>query len=1064
MVDQFEELFTLTVSEDDRGSSSTCSPHYRNPSLRVRVVFTMRADFYDRPLEYPEFGELLRRGLVSVTMPAKEHLHDAITGPAARVGIGVDEGLVETIVHDVAGQPGALPLMEYALTELFERRTDQRLTLDAYNQSAGVMGALGRRAEEIFKRYDESGKDAVRQVFLRLVTVEAGSEDTRRRIPLTELQGLGIEPAALQQTLDDFGEHRLLTFDRDPDTREPTVEVAHEALLNRWERLRTWIDDRRDDLGLQRRLATAAGEWNDAGCTTEYLLGGGRLDHYQAFMAETDLPLSKTETDFLAQSRKHSNELSVRRRRRRRAIMAGFGVAAVIATVFAAVALLSQRRAEDEALRARASELAAFAAQVLAEDPDLSLRLLLESIDTAEPSFETIASLHEAVLAHRVVAHLPEPYWGGALSPDGTTLVSFAGETFAAIETSTGEVVWEKPQNPSAWIGGGVFTTDGDAVFGLPEPWEEDYGPVPAALRGVHRIDAATGERTVYPIESEFEIETLVPNGCGRIDPGLPLIARFIGEAPGIAAVLRLDLGAGTAETVATFEAGAMSRGAWTTDEDVTKVALGLSQQTAVLDLQTGETQGFGPTSDYSADQVLSPDGRLVVTTSGVRNDVWDISTDQLHWAIPGSADSPVVFSTDGGQVLVRNRLFSSSGEMLIDFPAEGGDLMSGDGHVVVMGSEVINAGPNGEVGAINLPLGGKYAAGIDLAGDTGAALQMLDSAFGPAHLFDVTSGEVILQIDHVMSIPSLSADGRLVALQQEVAPNWFGSIGLFEASSGDLIMTLPGLCATDNNLGRGPDCRKFPETPFSGFAYRLLVTPDGRFLAANLLLSSGDLALVVWDLASGDLVHHSDEVIWLGEPIPSPSGDQLFVPVYDEDAGLRVAILDTTTWDEVGEITGSEGGEVGEPVYALRFSPDGSLLAVGDGGFVRLDAETLEPRQHFESECGVLDIRISPDEATVATSCDNRHDVMVYDAETGAKTQQIRVGDDEIRAIALLSGTELLVVPHSGPGLVLTTDIEELIEIARDRVVGSFSEEECELYGFELCPTEPEPGDEPEP
>lgn len=1111
VVDQFEELFALTNSDEERARFlAVLEELVANPSLRVRVLMTMRADFYDRPLEYPEFGEMLRSGLVSVTMPAAEYLREAIAGPARRVGLGVDDALVESIVRDVSGQPGGLPLMEYALTELFERRHGPRLTIEAYRVTAGVMGALGRRAEELFKRYDETGREAVRQTFLRLVTVEEGSADTRRRIPLSELRGLEIDSAALEQVLDDYGSHRLLTFDRDPDTREPTVEVAHEALLARWDRLRTWIDDRRDDLSTYRRLAAAAKEWTDSDGADEYVLTGGRLEHYQAFAAETDLFLTANEAEYLLASRAHNAGLRTRRRRRRRAIMAGFGVAAMIATVFAVVAFLSQQRAEDaaaealaseelaqqrkeeadsnaanareqeliaesEARRSRASELAAYAAQVLDEDPNLSLHLLLESIDTAEPTAEIIAALRGAMLKHRAIARLPEPYaeHDGVLSPHGEIVISFTEANYAAIEVPTGRILWEKPQLPEEWIGDGIFAVNGEAVFGLPRiSDEQDWEVEPEEPAGLVRIDVTTGERTFYPIASEYGISDILANGSGTIDPNLPIMVRSLDEP--MAAVLQLDLEAGVAEPVATYGWGAISDGVWTTDAAVTKVALGLSEQTAVLDLETRETRRFGPKSTYGANQVLSPDGTYVVTTSSNRNDVWNVVLDEPYWTVPQVGQGAAMFDPNGERVLIDNRIYSRDGQLLIELPGEGASSpMTTDGRLILYRDGLFNAGPQGEIASIDLPMGGRYFAGVDLEGDTGVALNVLGSWFGAAYVYDFAAseeavwGEIRLRIPNVAGDPAISDDGRLVALQQEVEPGWFGPIGLYDTRSGELVMELPGLCSASNDTSTGPDCLAYPKVPFAGAPHHTLLAPDGSFLAATLEVDSPGRALVVWDLEDGGIAYAGDKQFWVAEPVLSPEGDRLLFletveGVGEEDRGAQLVVLDTATWEEIVKIPWGEGEEVNVSAEVLRYGPDGSVLRWGLAGLALLEDVTWDViRRGEEPDCFLRDPQFSPDGSTIASTCWYSGEIILYDAATLTITSQISTGDPHLRGIKFVGDTELLVIGHSGPGIILETDTEKLIEIAKKRVVGDFREDECERYGIERCM--PDEEEEPE-
>src|SRR5262249_23234135 len=143
-----------------------------------------------RPLRYANFGELLRKRTEVVLPLLPDELRQAILSPAERVGLTLENGLVDAIVNDVGEQPGTLPLLQYALTELYERRHGSTLTLDAYRASGGVMGALARRAEDLYTGLDSIGREAARQLFLRLVTLGEGTEDTRRRVRRTELSAL----------------------------------------------------------------------------------------------------------------------------------------------------------------------------------------------------------------------------------------------------------------------------------------------------------------------------------------------------------------------------------------------------------------------------------------------------------------------------------------------------------------------------------------------------------------------------------------------------------------------------------------------------------------------------------------------------------------------------------------------------------------------------------------------------------------------------------------------------------------------------------------------------------
>jgi WD40 repeat protein/transcriptional regulator with XRE-family HTH domain len=319
VIDQFEELFTLVPDERVRaGFINSLFSAVADARSRLRVVITLRADFYDRPLRYLPASELLGRRTEVIGPLAADEMYQAITGPAQRHGLELEHGLVATILQDVGEQPGTLPLLQYTMTELYERRAGRLLTRAAYAASGGVFGSLARRAESLYTGLSGAEQAAARQLFLRLVAPGDSADDTRRRVLLAELRsavgadsgvgaGSGPRDTALERVLDLYGRYRMLTFDRDPRTGEPTVEVAHEALLSSWPRLRGWLDASREQLLVQRRLLASAAEWRAAGQDRSFLARGARLAQFAALPAEADgagagLALTAEEQDYLAAS------------------------------------------------------------------------------------------------------------------------------------------------------------------------------------------------------------------------------------------------------------------------------------------------------------------------------------------------------------------------------------------------------------------------------------------------------------------------------------------------------------------------------------------------------------------------------------------------------------------------------------------------------------------------------------------------------------------------------------------------------------------------------------------
>ena len=411
VIDQLEELFTHTDPSTANLFLSNLAASVNVRTSRLRLVCTLRADFYDRPLLHPDFGELLRTGTEVITPMSPSGLEHAIAGPARRVGVEVDQALVAEIVADVVERPAALPLMQYALTEMFDLRKRNVIAAGAYHQVGGVLGALVQRAEGIYATLDEESRLATRQVFLRLVSMgDQGELDTRRRALVAEVTSLGTWGESIRTVLDLYGHHRLLTFDRDVVTRGPTVEISHEALLTEWARLHSWIDDARNDMKLQRKLAAAMTEWERADRSDDFLLAGGVLQQIEGWAATSAIRLTEDEGIFLEASvslRDRLEEVRVaaeeerlsavaRSQRRARLLFAVVAVAFIVSALASyawyqrndarqlaseadASAAVATRLAGESAALERAASLSDQSIRQSGQDTQLAMLLALEA-------------------------------------------------------------------------------------------------------------------------------------------------------------------------------------------------------------------------------------------------------------------------------------------------------------------------------------------------------------------------------------------------------------------------------------------------------------------------------------------------------------------------------------------------------------------------------------------------------------------------------------------------------------------------------------------------------------
>ncbi|MFF0445881.1 hypothetical protein ACFYT4_05595 [Streptomyces sp. NPDC004609] len=264
LVDQFEELFTLCRDPAERSAFVTLML-----DGGADVVIAVRADFYGRCAEHPALVRALKDAVLLVGPMTPRQLRDAVVGPAAAERLIVERALTARIVADVADEPGGLPLMSHALLEVWRRRRGRTLAEEAYEAIGGVQGAIAHTAEEVFAALTREEAPAARALLLRLVSPGDGTEDTRRPADREELVPSGSR--VYEHVLERLVRARLLTAD------DNSVNLAHEALITGWPRLRSWIEEDRDLLRLHRRLTEAARTWEELGRDAGALYRGAQL-------------------------------------------------------------------------------------------------------------------------------------------------------------------------------------------------------------------------------------------------------------------------------------------------------------------------------------------------------------------------------------------------------------------------------------------------------------------------------------------------------------------------------------------------------------------------------------------------------------------------------------------------------------------------------------------------------------------------------------------------------------------------------------------------------------------
>ncbi|MCT2588801.1 WD40 repeat domain-containing protein [Streptomyces sp. N2-109] len=432
IVDQFEELYTLGADPAERDTFIDRLVAATEADSRLRVVIAVRADFLGRCAEHPGLTAVLQDATLLAGPMSRAELREAIVRPAAVDGLIVERSLTDRLLDEVEGAPGGLPMMSHVLLETWRHRSGRALTETAYEAAGGLHGAVVRTAEQVYEELTASQAELARRILLRLIAPGDGTPDTRRPTEHAELDFGG--PADTRVVLERLVRARLITFD------DGTVDLAHEALITAWPRLREWIDAERDRLRVHRSLSEAARTWQALGRENAALYAGSRLDAaHDAFPPNAAEPHGSGQAERETREERRIDELtpperqflsaSLRRRHRaarlRRTVVAVLAALVMLASGTAVVALQARATAHAERDDAVFGRLTAEADGVRETRAGLAARLDVAAHRMrSTPDLRTrLASDAGRVLATRLSGHRGLGS-SVAYAPDGRTLAS----------------------------------------------------------------------------------------------------------------------------------------------------------------------------------------------------------------------------------------------------------------------------------------------------------------------------------------------------------------------------------------------------------------------------------------------------------------------------------------------------------------------------------------------------------------------------------------------------------------------------------------------------------------
>ena len=1037
VVDQAEEV--VTVCRDPGEREAFLDALAGHADTGAGVVVALRADRLGLLGGHRRFARLLERGLHLLGPMSEEDLRAAIEGPAHRAGLLIESGLVDLLVSEVAGEPGALPLLSHALVQTWENREGRTLTVAGYRAAGGIRGAVAQSAEALFQHLPGTAQSTLHDLMLRLVIASPDGQVVRSPVPRRIVTGDGERESLLERLV----AARLVTADGEQ------VELAHESLIQAWPRLRSWLDEDVEGQRILRHLTVAADTWQAMGRPASELYRGTRLTRALDWRARTTTELTSTEQAFLdagralaeAESRSAEQRFVEQRKanRRLRVLLAGVAALLAVAVVAGGLAVREGQRADVQASRAdsqaqlaQVRELAAASRAATTTDPELAILLALQASELSQTASgdlarEALESLHGAVVASRIDRVVPDLGGNVAWSPTGDLFVTEGPEDTGLVDlrdTETGKSVrsfvgHDIDINDVAFSPSGLLATTGDD--GALRVWDPQDGRMVLEVVGRGGVWGPS-----FSADSGLVSAAWIDEGTVRV----------------------VDTADGTTLVRVGVDGGPRST---SLSPDGRMVAAASSDPTSarVFDTATGEPVHALPGHDARLRTVrYSPDGEWLATASEdgtVR--VRDAQTGETVHTLTdfGSAVAGVAWAPDSRRLAAGGfdgiaRIFdigadraemaytlagvtTASGVIGVAFSPDGGHLLTGDDRITA--ATVWDVGPGGDAEVANLP---------------GNPNTWIHPAYtGDGHLAIPTGGGAVT----VWDTSTATQQARLTYPNPSaVAADWADDIASIAISPDGTL-----LAAGDGNPARAWDLTTgdelFSKSP-GGWISQPAFSPDSELLA--LAGDSGTLSL--YD-REGTLRAQlrAEDGSGLQDPTFSPDGSTIAVQQFPRDRPSPDSPI--LLWDWRSDTTQSWPDLDGErPTY----SPDGRQLAaaspVGGPAEVR-DPATGDLLHALDGHSApVVDFAYSPDGSLIATaSLDGT--ARLWNADSGEPVLRLPKLSGEVTSVTFSpDGRHLATNTHpQGIVRVWTINNDELLDIARQNVTRTLTTAECQEF-----------------